>query len=221
MQKIEMHQRYGTYELGYTPVGTLIQTPLNAGYYSLSSMSNVPYVSIVGSGGNEKTFSWGEIIYVAPGENARVKNASYHPGEITLNGGKDFCTMPGRITIPVSLTITNVPTFTFKTAFPLDTRRAKRAWLYLNTVADVGCSCSKIGKAVRRAHNTTNTVSPGPGYTFVESIVAGSQVLQIALGASSTGTGNDAMALLDTAELTMQNLTVDPRLASSYYVLEY
>jgi len=202
-------------------VGGLVQTPLNEGFYSLSTLSNVPYVSVVGSGGNEKTFSWGEIIYVAPGENARVKNASFHPGEITLNGGKDFAATPGRITVPVTLNIIDVEANSFHTAFPVDTRRAKRAWLYTLNEARGGCSCDKIGKATQRQHATVNMISPGPGYSSNEQFAVGSQIMQIALGYASVGVNNDAMALLDTAELEMRNLVVDPTANASYYVLEY
>lgn len=215
----EFAQPYGTYRLGFIESKQKTQVQLTPGYYSLSTLSEVPYVSLVGNLGQEKTATWGEIFYINGGSNAVVYNASYHPGNIVLNGGHDFSAKPGRLTVPV--TFKTVAAGTYTTNIPVDTRGAKRGWLYCNSTAGAACVARKVGSATERSHSTFNSLTPGPGYTFDESIAAGSQILQIALGYASNSVNNDCMALLDTAQITLVNVTVDPGLSSAYYVLEY
>lgn len=219
LPKYEFAQPYGTYRLGYVASRQKTQVQLTPGYYSLSTLSEVPYVSLVGNLGQEKTATWGEIFYINDGSNAIVINSSFHPGNIVLNGGHDFSAKPGRLTVPTRFTLTGVNTYT--TSITPDTRGAKRGWLFCNTTAGAACVARKVGKAIERSHDTFDSVSPGPGYTFDESIAPGSQILQIAIGPSTVGVNNDPMGLLDTAQITLVNVTVDPGTASAYYVLEY
>ncbi len=118
-------------------------------YYSLGNQSTVPFVKFQGSGGTQKTFTWGELIEVKAREQVQVFNASYMPGDIQIQSGHDYCNAPARISVPIeAATGDNVPFDTYLTAqpdgsylyrfppgtiinpvYPCDTRRCKRAYL--------------------------------------------------------------------------------------------
>jgi hypothetical protein len=102
-------------------------------YYSLGNQSTVPFVRLQGSGGTQKEFTWGETIEVLPGQNVQVQSASYMPGDIQIQSGRDIANRPRRITIPVPLKTFfegDIPTNTLiEPLFPCDCRQARTAWL--------------------------------------------------------------------------------------------
>ena len=144
---------------------------LSSGWWSLSTLSSVPYVKLLGPSGRQKEFSWNELVEVPEGESAQVFNASYHVGDIVLNGVQDFGAIPARITVPVALQdvatgaiITQTPAVptNIVTAWRCDTRRARRAFLMLDIVANPG-QPSAInffvrGYANQRSHRTVDGV---------------------------------------------------------------
>ena len=124
---------FATYKVGLVQPGALSTTQLGPGWYALSSLSNVPYVTLVGRGGTQKTFTWGELVYVPDGNLVTVKNASYHAGDIYVNSGRDFCAGPRRITVPVRVKRDQQLGFF---DYPVDTRGARAAWLMISRTAD-------------------------------------------------------------------------------------
>lgn len=96
--------------------------------YSLSVRSNVPYIRLLGGSTSQKVFSWNEQIIVPPGEMVTVANDSFHKGDIIINSGApDWGAKPSRITVPVPLVRNNQDDFLGE--FPLDCRRARRAYI--------------------------------------------------------------------------------------------
>ena len=158
------------------------------GFWSLSSLSTVPYVRFTGPGGFQKEFSWGEIVEVPKGCEATLENASYHVGDIVLNGGRDYSTCPARITVPVFLRELflsgNIPKLTplppgfpdpsdfpiaIAPSWPVDVRRARRAYLAIDWRTDNKPDGETIipaedltfdiyGFAEQRSHDTGNSV---------------------------------------------------------------
>jgi hypothetical protein len=118
-------------------------------YYSLGNQSTVPFVQFQGSGGTQKTFTWGELIEVKAREQIQVFNASYMPGDIQIQSGHDYCNAPARVSVPIEVTLADgVPISTylslepdgtvfyrfppgtiFNPTYPCDTRRCKNAYL--------------------------------------------------------------------------------------------
>ena len=109
----------------------LTDLKLPGGTYCLSSRSNIPYIRLIGGSTSQKIFGWNEEIIVPEHELVTVQNASYHGGDIIINSGMDYSAKPSRITVPVGIVDNGVgadPRFTPE--YPLDTRRAQRAFLY-------------------------------------------------------------------------------------------
>jgi hypothetical protein len=127
---------FGTFATGLVEPQTRTTHQLAEGHYSLSTLSTVPYVSLVGHAQTEKIFSWGEVVYVPDGVAVTIKNASYHKGDIVLNGGRDFSTLPQRVTVPVTVQAVPDPEaeefFFLIPDWKVDTRRARRAWIAIN-----------------------------------------------------------------------------------------
>jgi hypothetical protein len=174
-----MTQNYATIsQLGVNPGQVAADLRISEGKWSLSALSNVPFVTITGSGFS-KTFSWGELIIVPDGCTAQVLNASKHKGDIYLNAGWDYANCPARVTVPVPLVIQNTTTgevtdypapptipalpAIVTTKFPIDTRRARKAFLVMsyNNVdhelgAPVGQDFVIFGQPNTTANNTFN-----------------------------------------------------------------
>jgi hypothetical protein len=103
-------------------------------YYSLGNQSTVPFVRLEGSGGSQKELTWGDSVEVLPNELVQVRNISYMPGDIQIQGGRLPSLPPARISISVQTDITTDnpsawPGFFVRPVFPCDTRRARRAFL--------------------------------------------------------------------------------------------
>lgn len=108
-------------------------------FYSLGVNSTCPFVSVEGSGGIQKEFSWGETIIIPPGQTVKLKNASKHKGDIHIQSGRDEHNKPRRISFPVLVTppefITEPPVVVVgaqRVGEFIDTRRVVRAWLNIN-----------------------------------------------------------------------------------------
>jgi hypothetical protein len=131
-------QPYSTFSAYRVGPGPDAETPLKlsggkrrAFTYSLSTRSNIPFIQYRGSSAASKIFSWNEPIEVPAGEIVTVYNASYHGGNIIINSGlPEPFTVPPRITVPVPTLQPVAPLGPFATNWPIDTRRAKRAFLY-------------------------------------------------------------------------------------------
>lgn len=96
--------------------------------YNLSVRSTVPYVRLLGGSFSQKIISWNESVVVPAGEMVTVYNASFHGGNIIFNTGtSDYSAVPSRITVPIPLLINGAGDFLGE--FPLDCRRARRAYL--------------------------------------------------------------------------------------------
>ena len=146
-----MSQNYAiVHELLIPPGKAAPNLRISEGKWSLSSLSNVPFVTLTGMGFS-KTFSWGELVEVPKGCDCQVVNASKHMGDIYLNAGWDYANRPARVTVPTPLMVINLTTgvltpypvvvppatiptppvapFGLTTQYPVDTRLAKRAFL--------------------------------------------------------------------------------------------
>jgi len=123
-------------------------------FYSLGNQSTVPFVKFQGSGGTQKTFTWGELIEVKPNEQVQVFNASYMPGDIQIQSGHDFCNKPQRISVPIETDLnplnlvvdpdtgnyTITPGTIINPIYPCDCRNALKAFLSVDWFTGVASS---------------------------------------------------------------------------------
>jgi hypothetical protein len=235
-----------SYDIGYLGPNDESVYKLGAGMYSLSSRSNVPYVTLVGAGGFNKTFSWGEIVEVPLNQSCAVKNSSYHGGDIFINGGCDYDNAPARITVPCGVDTIELFERNFVyTPMPADCRRARRAYfhidalnigsedqLYLNVIA--------VGQRLDGSHFTDNEIratsglfpanTPGVGYQESHLVSFQEMIGPIPLGQNaSIGDDTRPHALLTIAQVYLtppeniqyvHDLDAVP-LRNCYYTLEY
>lgn len=200
---------------------------LSGGTYALSTLSTIPYVSLIGRSGREKLVSWNEVVVIEDGELITVKNACVHPGDIVINGGVgDYAAIPRRITIPVPLIEDEPGTWT--PAFWLDTRRARCAYVALQgfTQANAG-----FLMAVGRASSTSFTgVASGDGplpilgetnYRSTITIPANTNFTSYPLGMSAPGNESRAQALLDQSAFVVGNANINMIYDFGLYILEY
>jgi hypothetical protein len=230
---------YSTYSVLAAPAQTRTKLQLGPGLYSLSSLATVPYVSFVGLGQHEKLFSWGELVEVPVGKMITVKNASYHQGDIFINAGQDYATLPSRVTVPVPVTDFGIDGgfHSFATLFPVDTRRARRAYFVTEITVNLGGS-KYFRRGEARQHSLPQTVSPtlpvAPPFFPARSIGYQEDVSPIAplgitrcywpLGmCSSLSDDTRPHALLDTAwpGFFLEVPDTIPNLNKTYFVLEY
>jgi hypothetical protein len=155
-----MKQYFGTIAIADIGPFERSEQVITSGWYSLSSLSTIPYVRLTGSHGAQKIFSWGELVYIPDGETAFVENMSCHRGDIFLNGGRDYSNIPSRITVPVPLVTIASPfedTFFTYPQYPIDTRRAKRAYASLDVItSNTPTTIITTGKVINHNHNTYN-----------------------------------------------------------------
>jgi hypothetical protein len=186
-----MSQNYATvHELLVPPGKAAPNLRISEGKWSLSSLSNVPFVTLTGMGFS-KTFSWGELVEVPKGCDCQVVNASKHMGDIYLNAGWDYANRPARVTVPVPLVtidlVTGVQTpypsvippatiptpppapFALSTMYPLDTRLARKAFLMMVYEIDIDEAQEFliIGQPNTTSMNTFNIASLFEGVPWV------------------------------------------------------
>jgi len=229
---------YATHRMGYVESNQQSQQRIGPGFYSLSRLSNVPFVKIVGVARSEKVVTWGERFEIPAGENGRVVNASYHPGEIVLNGGKDVNLGPRRINVPFNLTLVDAMAGdnVYMPDTRVDTRGAKAVWAVVPVTAQpnppLTFSPIKVYNfAVERANNTASNIGApfeGSGSASQLLYVGGNSPSRIPLGYLCTQDDirEVTMSLLDTATFTIdldewvlyQPLNAD---SPTYFVIEY
>lgn len=233
-----------SFDIGFVNANQSSQATLSAGVYSLSARSNVPFVTLVGRSGFQKTFSWGEIVEVPHKEQCTVKNSSFHSGDIFINGGADYDTRPAAISVPVPVNLRlGLALGTCWTPdYPADVRMARRAYFSMNAFVedeiDPGSiiSATVLGKRVDGSHNTTNdttlaAVEPGTGYSSLYDLPHASALGLIPLGFSAMlGDDTRPHILLTTAQIYLLPVHAFHRGSSSggdsenftaYYVMEY
>ncbi len=258
-----MTQQYGTLsQLGVPPNGLAKDLRLSEGKWSLSSLSNVPYITITGLG-YSKTFSWGELIDIPKNVMGQVVNASKHKGDIYINSGWDYANVPARITVPVPLVLRGaagefityplppaLPTFPAfaTTMFPVDTRRARKAFLVMGLNTPVGGEGYEgqefiiVGQPNTTSMNTYNSVVdltapfiPGNGYYSRYTLPPLTQGVIIPLGfEAGKGCCSLPHALLDFAQVYWPLLREEdypqsdagaigssPYRPAAFYMLEY
>ena len=226
-------RNFGTFFVGLVPARTRSKYQVGPGHYSLSTLSTVPYVTLSGAQGREKTFSWREVVHIPEGQSAWVENASWHDGDIILNGGRDYGAYPFRVTVPVRIRETFDPETgwrTFEPAYPCDTRQARTANLAVNirTANAMGATISwvltgSIAERTGHSHNT-GSLNERPEYRQVFETPPNTSVGLIPLGyAAGLAAPDQPMALLDrvTFRVTIGFATVDSIDPNFYYVLEY
>lgn len=203
-------------------------------YYSLSSRSTVPYVTISGGTKSNKLLSWGEIIMVPPGEMLSVKNSSYHQGDIAINSGRDYVEIPTRVTVPVPLGVVAGPgpgEVTRFATYPVDCRRAKRAYATIATLISSPGLVNILGVWRESSFNTSYDIAldTGPSlpqYIEQVTIPAFTKFGLFPLGKRAPDTITP-MTLGDTAQFSfsyiLADLIADPtnKIDEAFYTLEY
>jgi len=198
---------------------------LSPGVYTLSTLSNVPYVSVIGRNGKEKLFSWNELIEIEDGA-VTVKNASFHPGDIVLNAGGDYAALPHRTSVTVEL-LTNVGAGYIYPAFWVDTRRARAVYVAIDgSSGQTPLVFTKYGDSIV---STVSPVQPNGAnlpyghfvYQSAETIPANTQLEPFALGFASHGMDWRAQALLDRGFFTLDNAGLSLGQNFAIYALEY
>lgn len=186
--------------------------------YSISSRSNLPFVTLTGANGYQKTISWGEYAVVPCGQVVTVENASAHPGNLIMNAGIEHFSLPSRIIVPTPL-LSGGEFGSTQAKYRLDTRRAKRAYLYISHVGALVATV--IGRALD-SMETVNTIGPplnGTGYSWQQTYLAGVQVPPIPLGFNAlSGDDTRAMAMLDNVQVAFN---FDISTSPAFYVAEY
>ena len=224
-------RNFGTFFVGLVPARTRSKFQVGPGHYSLSTLSTVPYVTLSGAQGREKVFSWREVVRIPEGQSAWVANASWHDGDIVLNGGTDYSAVPARVTVPVPVQDTLEDTVRVLTPrYPCDTRGARSAHLAVNirTSNALGDAIdwTIIGQIAERTGHSHQTDSENerPEYRQPFATPANVEVGLIPLGyAAGFEAPGLPMCLLDRASFTarfrpdaVQRIT-----PNFYYVLEY
>lgn len=217
-------QPRSSFSLGYVQPNGQSSQRLSPGFYSLSARSNVPFVRLIGKS-VDKTFTWGEIVEVPENELCGVTNASFHGGDIFINGGCDYDNKPARITVPVQFT-NNIGIGQWTPAYPADVRGARRAFVTFDATSDpVSSGVDISGRRIDGSHNTTNEVSiaPGTGYNDHYDFIASAFLGVIPLGHQCVlGDDTRPHILLTVAYVFVDNnvgLTVTP--PNAYYTMEY
>lgn len=192
--------------------------------YSLGVNSTVPYVRVL-TEGSQKIFSWGEPIVVQPRVNATIVNASYHPGDIFIQSGSDPGAIPARVTIPVGLKYQNVAHTVLEGRFPVDVRRARRAFVAGFAVStNAFKSFVVVAFARDRSHTITPAFAFGPPitaiYAWVQRIPPNTFMGLMSLGIERNPAG-PASGLLDYIKFGYSDTTTRSESGSVYYVLEY
>lgn len=208
-------------------------------YYSLGNQSTVPFVRLQGSGNTQKEFTWGETIEVLPGQNVQVQSASYMPGDIQIQSGRDIANKPNRISIPCKVDPISVGFATYdpgtvvRPVFPCDCRQAKRAWLVSNIQLNADAIPTLEILGINQQHSWppevfqgfTSIPPTGKKYVTDYQFTSGTTYNQIPLGYNSQFNPPDqAMTLADFVTWTL-TISLEVNTSSIYpffmYNIEY
>lgn len=190
--------------------------------YQLGVNSTCPFVRLLGGSGSQKLISWNEKIEVAPGTMVTLENASFHRGDIWVNSGWDPSAIPARVTVPVEVNAFAGPIFT--SAFPCDTRRARRAFLAGPKGTAGAASIDIVGEARQRSHSIGNAPTEGPNpvpqYGLTISFPPATTIGLIPLG-ENAGFDDTVHSLLDLVNFTTTGIPGATASGAWHYVLEY
>jgi hypothetical protein len=218
-----MRQKITSFAGGYVQPNSPSNLVLSEGVYSLSSRSNLPYVTFSGAGGFQKTISWGEFAEIPCGETVTVQNASAHPGNLFINSGIDPFTLPARITVPSPIETSGAEFGDSQTKYLFDVRRAKRAYLVIGGVVGAQPMTVTVIGRTQNSLDTENLIlgpNVGAGYQQDHIINALTQIPPIPLGFKAVmGDDSRPMALLDSILVTF-DVVLDP-LPAAFFVAEY
>lgn len=215
-------QKYNTFNVGRVGRETLSNYQLsghqpNGTWYSLSTLSTVPYVQLVGAQGFEKIFSWGEPTWLPPGANAKVGNASYHDGDIFINGGKDY-QVPPRVTFPIQNESALAEVFTYTQG--IDVRRCTRAWFVIpsNGALAPGFTTYKFDQQLKVHSGGSNVVGVSVSINAPMDIT----YFPLGIGTNAASALDVSHALLDVInDITVVFDNQVANLPRAYIVLEY
>lgn len=189
--------------------------------YQISAQTTLPFIRLVGSSKGQKILSFAEKIIVPPNEMVTVENASYHPGDIWISSGWDPSVIPKRITVPVGQDATLNPGT--GPLFPVDVRRAKRAFIGGLVAGPAAYSIFQLGQARVRSHAIDQAFSdlaaaqPRYSSTFVVPPATNPGLVPLGYQAQY----NDPVhVLLDIASFISGQLALSNS-GALYYVLEY
>ena len=205
--------------------------------YYLGPNNTIPFVRLESPVSN-KIVSWGETITLQPGANVNIRNVSYMPGDLEIQGGHNACPPPPRVTIPVKGIVEMAPgsnTLRLTFEFPCDTRKARRAWLVYRTIDPMqdAYTSTPITESTHnvtvtgymRQHSQPSPPIPSNTFTYQDSYMLSEQASVIPLGVSLEG---NAMRLVDQAVVQIDQVwgsgyfqDAKPLLDTCCYVLEY
>jgi hypothetical protein len=180
--------------------------------------------------GQSKIFTWGEIVEVPEKQMVTVINASFHAGDIVINGGCDYDNKPARITVPVPYVVTGPSWYP---DYPADVRTARRAYLtWSGATLGSNVVVTRIGTRTDGSHNTANEIAPpdiGAGYFEVLLMPAFTEIGSVALGHEAPLQGDDSRphTLLTVAYFRIidgafvQPETTSGTFPTAYYTMEY
>jgi len=223
-EKVAAGENSTVIEAGFVLPSQNSETKLGPGLYSMNKRCNVPFVSLVGSAGFRKMFSWGELAEVPVGQIVSIHNASFHGGDIVLNKGGDICNRPSRISVPVEMIMSmTAPGFEgvqplWTNSYPCDTRGAKRAYLnvdaFVNPISVVSgggpLTAFIRGRRIAGSMNTESSLRAfgppwGPGVGFLSAIEVPVNTtlnyIPFGQGASFSGTDTRSHNLLDAGDI--------------------
>jgi hypothetical protein len=208
---------------------------LGEGRWCLHTRSTVPLALISTASIGEHAISWGEVLEIPEGVSGRIRNASFHDGDIYLAAvglAGIPAPRPRAVTVPAVITSVGTPITSFKTS-PLDTRFARSASLvivglgtpltyevhYLAPTRGVAWSPTLAGAT--NGEFTMQRTTAGPVHVLPLGIAAGAYLDP----AGNTAPSTEAMALLDWLYVTASEPDADAKgfnpLAKSFFVLEY
>lgn len=221
-------RNFGTFSTGFVQPEQITHHLFGPGYYSLSTLSTCPYASFIGLAGKEKIFSWGEIVHIPPGAAVRLKNASFHAGDVVVNSGRDFSTVPSRVTVPVRVKITSIDeeTDAVEPVYPADTRRCRRAYVAVDLTTGAAARTitffSSIGPSKGgRSHNSETDEVGIAGYGTSVVIPPNTTAGVFPMGfLAETGPQTLPHALLDFTAFVFSKAP-GASVKNVYYILEY
>jgi hypothetical protein len=202
----------------------------------LGNQSTVPFVRLQGSGGTQKEFTWGETVEVMPGQNVQVESASYMPGDIQIQSGKDTQNRPARTTIPIQVigeTPEGETLGSITPVHPCDCRGAKRAYLCIlfrtSDDGDFGGTLLRL-YGINKQHSWPGEVSSywsgleptGKKYYEERSLASGVYYSMLGLGLGSDFTPSDyPMILADFVLWKLETDVIGGYNINFFYTLEY
>lgn len=143
--------------------------PLGPGRWCVSPLTTVPMVSVDLGQRGPRLLTWGQSIEIPEGQHGKVRNASWHRGDLWFDGIGSGCghtgLVPRAVTIAVDLVLVPGlrPGLGYYMTTKVDTRFARRAFLVWEPPADGVLEYRVNFGAPRRGLNYTGTTSATGG----------------------------------------------------------